>query len=284
MLSKILTRQPITLDPRQLKMIARGWGNEVVENTIVEKIIYHSDGLKVKGYIAYPKDQTKKYPCIIWCRGGYKNSGAIDEFNAYGMFGQLASWGYVTFAPQYRGSPGSEGVDEFGGTDLNDVLNIIPLAEEIDCADKNIWAIEGWSRGGMITYLTLTRTNIFKAAITVGGIANLQCSSGESKFMQHLYKSNTEHDKQKLLQKCYERSIINFPEKLCSTTPLLLLHGIADNSVPAQDSIELATQLKELNHPYELVLYENGDHFLKKHRKEVNEKRKSWFEKHLFNY
>ncbi len=278
---KIVSRETIILDQQKLKIIGRGWGDEVIKNIVVEKMIYLSDGLKVKGYIAYPKDQTKKYPCVIWCRGGYKNSGAIDEFNAYGMFGQIASWGYVVLAPQYRGSSGSEGVDEFGGSDLNDVINIMPLADEIKCADKSVWGIEGWSRGGMMTYLTLSRTNIFKAAITVGGIANLQCSSKESKFMQHLYKSTTEHDKQKQLQKCNERSIINFPGKLSKNTPLLLLHGTADNRVPAQDSIELAQKLEELDYPHELVLYENGDHFLKKHRKEVNEKRKGWFDRYL---
>lgn len=281
MSSKIIIREKIILNLNQEKIINRGWGDGVIKNTLVEKMIYLSDRLKVRGYIAYPKDQTKKYPCIAWCRGGYKNSGAIDEFNAYGMFGQIASWGYVVFAPQYRGSTGSEGTDEFGGSDLNDVLNIIPLADEIKCADKNVWGIEGWSRGGMMTYLTLTRTDIFKAAIVVGGIADLKCSSQESKFMQHLYKSSVEPDDKEFLQKCNERSIINFPEKLCSTTPLLLLHGTADNRVPAQDSIELARKLKEFDHPHELVLYENGDHFLKKHRKEVNEKRKHWFENFL---
>ena len=282
MLSKIIERRFVELNPTQQKMIKSGWGNESIDNTIVENITYLSDGLKVKGYIAYPKDQSKKYPCIIWCRGGIGNAGAIDEFNASGIFGQIASWGYVVFASQYRGNAGGDGKDEFGGSDVNDVLNLISLADEIDCADKSCWGIEGWSRGGMMTYLTLTRTDIFKAAIVIGGIANLRCNSEESKFMKRLYeitmgKSETENFK----QSCESRSIINYPDKLAKSTPLLLLHGTADDRVLVHDSIDLAEKLKELNHPHELVLYENGDHFLKSHRKDINEKRKEWLKKYL---
>jgi len=280
--SSLIEREKINLSPIQQKMIKSGWGDDTIDKTTVEKITYLSDGLKIKGYLAYPNDTSQKYPCVIWCRGGIGNAGAIDEFNASGIFGQIASWGYVVFASQYRGNAGSEGKDEFGGPDVNDILNLIPLAEELEFADKKIWGIEGWSRGGMMTYLTLTKTNIFKAAIVIGGIANLRCNSEESKFMKRLYeitmgKSGTEDFK----QKCESRSIINFPEKLSKNTPLLLLHGTADDRVLVHDSIDLSEKLKELKHPHELVLYENGDHFLKSHRKEVNEKRKDWFKKFL---
>jgi dipeptidyl aminopeptidase/acylaminoacyl peptidase len=280
--AKIIDRKIIELSDIQKKMTRSGWGIGAIDDTTVEKIMYLSDGLKVSGYIAYPKDQSSKYPCIIWCRGGIGNAGAIDEFNANGIFGQIASWGYVVFASQYRGNAGGEGKDEFGGSDVYDVLNLIPLADEIECADKRRWGIEGWSRGGMMTYLTLTRTDIFKAAIVIGGIANLRCNSEESKFMKRLYeitmgKAGTGNFK----QRCESRSIINFPEKLSKNTPLLLLHGTADDRVLVHDSIDLAEKLKELNHPHELILYEKGDHFLKSHRQEVNEKRKEWFKKFL---
>lgn len=280
--SKIIEREKINLSPIQQKMIKSGWGDDTIDKTTVEKITYLSDGLKIKGYLAYPNDASQKYPCIIWCRGGIGNAGAIDEFNASGIFGQIASWGYVVFASQYRGNAGGEGKDEFGGSDVNDILNLITLANELEFADKTSWGIEGWSRGGMMTYLTHTRTDIFKAAIVIGGIANLRCNSEESKFMKRLYeitmgKSSTDDFK----QRCESRSIINFPEKLSKNTPLLLLHGTADDRVLVHDSIDLSVKLKELSHPHELVLYENGDHFLKSHRKEVNKKRREWFNKYL---
>ena len=99
--SSILERNEIVLNETQNKLIASGWGQEVLVNTITEKITYLSDDLKVKGYISYPTDKSKKYPCVIWNRGGIGNKGAIDSFTARGIYGQLASWGYVVFATQY---------------------------------------------------------------------------------------------------------------------------------------------------------------------------------------
>ena len=141
---KFLEREKIELNEAQTKMLISGWGKDVYENTIVERISYLSDNLKVKGYLAYPGDNSeKKFPCIIWNRGGYENRGAIDSFTARGIFGQIASWGYVVFTSQYRGNAGSEGKEELGGSDVNDILNLIPLADELEFTEKEKWGIPG---------------------------------------------------------------------------------------------------------------------------------------------
>lgn len=278
----ILERNKLKLTDSQLKIIKSGWGADAVDNAVVWKITYTSDGLKVKGYIAYPKDDTKKYPCIIWNRGGIGNAGAIDSFNAQGIFGQLASWGYVVFASQYRGNDGGEGVDEFGGSDINDVMNLIPLAEEIETADNSIWGIEGWSRGGMMTFLALTKADLFKAAVVTGGIANLRCNADESPFMKKLYQATMgQYGSDDFQSKCDSRSVINFADKLSKETPLLLMHGTDDKRVLPHDTLELSLKLIELKIKFRLVMFEEGDHFLKSHRKEVDTLRKMWFDKHL---
>jgi len=280
--SRILSRQEIKLNESQNIMIASGWGQDVLDNTITEKITYSSDGFKVKGYISYPIDKSKKYPCVIWNRGGIENRGAIDSFTARGMFGQIASWGYVVFASQYRGNDGGEGKDEFGGDDVNDVLNLIPLANEIENANKSKWGIEGWSRGGMMTYLALTKTSLFKCAIVSGGIANLRCSSDESPFMRRLYEVTMgKYQGEEFYQKCESRSIVKFADRLSIETPILIVHGTADERVLPHDSIDLSYKLLELKIPFRLVMLEGGDHFMKKHRKEVDEMRRKWFEKYL---
>lgn len=280
--SEFVERKEINLSDSQDKMIASGWGDNVVENTITEKITYLSDGLKVKGYIAYPKDDSKKYPCVIWNRGGIGNKGAIDSFTARGLFGQIASWGHVVFASQYRGNDGGEGKDEFGGSDVNDVLNLIPLANEIKNTHKEKWGIEGWSRGGMMTYLALTKTDRFKCAIVNGGIANLRCSSDESPFMRRLYEVTLgKHKEKEFYEKCESRSIVKFADKISKKTQLLIIHGTNDERVLPHDSIDLSYELLKLKIPFRLVMLEGGDHFNKKHRKEVDEMRRMWFNKYL---
>ena len=51
-MSNIISREIIELSEQQNRMIISGWGNDALENSVVEKIFYSSDGLKVSGYIA----------------------------------------------------------------------------------------------------------------------------------------------------------------------------------------------------------------------------------------
>ena len=285
MTSKILDRHEIHLPETHAKMIVSGWGKDAFENSIVERITYLSDlpadragGLKVKGYIAYPKDNSQKYPCIIWCRGGIGNKGAIDTFTARGIFGQLASWGYCVFASQYRGNAGSEGHDEVGGSDVKDILNLIPLADELSQADSNAWAIEGWSRGGMMTFLTLQRNPNFKCAVLVGAISNVVEYADNSPNLKSHYEDL--FGKERLEDELQKRSAINFVYEL-PKIPYLLIHGAEDKTVSSNQSKELAHKFEELKITHKLVLPQNGDHFLKKNRKEADELRKEWFQKYL---
>ena len=277
--NKIIDRGKIELIESQAKMLISGWGKDVYENTITEKVTYLSDGLKIKGYLAYPKEnKDKKFPCIIWNRGGYENKGAIDKFSARGMYGLIASWGYVVFASQYRGNAGSEGKEELGGNDVNDILNLMPLADELDFTDKEKWGMEGWSRGGMMTYLTLLKNPNFKCAVLVGAISNIKEYVITSDNRNSIYKKIIgEKDFDKKLE---DRTIINFTDKL-PKIPYLLMHGTSDETIPVEQTTEIAKKFDELNFTYELKLFDGGDHYLKRHRKEVDEMRRIWFDKYL---
>ena len=287
---KIINREEIKLNDTQTKMVISGWGKDTYDSTIVEKITYLSDlpaespdekagNLKVKGYIAYPKNnEGKKFPCIIWNRGGYQNKGTIDRFNARGMFGQLASWGYVVFASQYRGNDGGEGKEELGGEDVNDILNLIPLADELQMANKDMWGIEGWSRGGMMTLLALRKNKIFGCAVLIGAISNLKQFVESNPETEEIYKKIIgEKNFDKEVKK---RSAINFVNEL-PNIPCLIIHGGDDKTVSPNQSVELSKGLSKLNIRHKLVIVEGGDHFLRKHRKQVDEMRKEWYEKWL---
>lgn len=277
MAQKIIGREKIELSAAQQQMVKSGWGEEVLTETTVEKVTYDSDGLKVKGYIAYPKEEGK-FPCIIWNRGGYYDNGVIDLFNASGIFGQIASWGYVVFASQYRGNAGGQGKESLGGEDVNDILNLIPLAEEIPKADKNNWGIEGWSRGGMMTFLALAKDHDFKCAVLSGAISSLEKYVEDNPNLKKVYGEMI--GKKNLKENLSKRSTINFANTL-PKIPYLLMHGGSDETVSPLQSIELAKKFQEKNFNYRLVIFEGGDHFLKSHRKEVDSLRKTWFDRYL---
>jgi len=83
------------------------------------RIKYGSGGLKIGGYLVIPKDIEGKLPVIIYNRGGNRNYGLIDKNLNHLEY--LASNGYIVLASQYRGNIYSEGRDEYGGGDVDDI-------------------------------------------------------------------------------------------------------------------------------------------------------------------
>jgi dipeptidyl aminopeptidase/acylaminoacyl peptidase len=117
------------------------------------RITYLSDGLKVTGYIAEPKEKGI-YPCIISNRGGNTNFSQWNPFRIAFYLGRMASWKYVVIASQYRGNDGGEGKEEFGGKDIDDVLNLIPSLSQLPTQILQELELKD-CRGGMMTYLAL---------------------------------------------------------------------------------------------------------------------------------
>lgn len=139
--------------------------DEMLAKVELESFSYWSDGLKVKGFMARPKNPSKSCPCVIYNRGGNRDFGMLNPFRAALFLGPIASWDYVVVASNYRGNGGGEGKEEFGGKDINDVLNLFPLLESLPYADAARVGMIGWSRGGLMTCLAMTKTDRIKAAI-----------------------------------------------------------------------------------------------------------------------
>jgi len=275
----ILSEKEIILSENQKKFIESGWGNSVLNETVVNKIIYSSDGLDVNGYSAYPLNAEKtnrKYPLIIWNRGGSRKDGMIDEFLAKGIFGEMASWGYVVLASQYRRE------DEFGGNDVNDILNLFPVAENIIFCDAKNIGMEGWSRGGMMTYRVLSLTDKVKCAVIISGLADLFRSEESNDELANVYFNlfGTE-DEGEYISRKKKRSAVQFADKINKDSKILLIHGKEDDKVSHKDSVDMFKLLEENGVYSELKLIENGDHYLRKNRREISEIRKKWFDRYL---
>lgn len=253
---------------------------QYLNNVMIEKIVYLSDGLKVVGYLVTPK-QEGKYPGIIYNRGGNKEFGKINEQKVAFILAQIASWGYVVSASQYRGNDGGEGSEEFGGSDVNDVLNLVPLMQNNKMVIPEKLGIYGWSRGGMMTYLVLMRTAVFKAAVVGGGLSDLHMMKNTRPVMEEVYVDIIPGYLQNMDGLLNTRSAIKNVDKINETTPILMLHGTSDWRVVPQMALDLAESFTEQKIPYRLIMYEGGDHGLTEFRKEVNQEVRMWFKKYL---
>ncbi|HHG84195.1 MAG TPA: hypothetical protein ENJ82_05540 [Bacteroidetes bacterium] len=247
----------------------------------IETITYLSDGLKVKGYLAYPKS-GKHLPCVIYNRGGNRDFAALNEFKAAFILAKVASWGYMVAASQYRGNQGGEGREEFGGSDVNDVLNLVPAFTQLPQADTSRIGLYGWSRGGMMTYLALTRSCRFRAAVVGAGLTDLWAwmrtrpDTIESVFAANIpdYASNTKASLD-------ARSALQQVDHFCKTTPILMLHGSADWRVAPEMALDLSKAFIREKVPHRLVLFEGGNHGLSEFSAEVDDMVKNWLAKYL---
>jgi dipeptidyl aminopeptidase/acylaminoacyl peptidase len=280
---KILSKQPISLHDTiyaRADKISSSFGLELKKINFY-RISYLSDGLKVTGFLAEPKGNGK-YPCIISNRGGNREFGRWDTLRMALSLGQMATWGYVVIASQYRGNDGGEGKEEFGGKDLNDVLNLIPALSQLPTADTARIGIEGTSRGGMMTYLALKNTCRFKAAVVRAGTANAFTTIASRPEMEKYvfaelvpdYPANKERELK-------ARSAVFWADVMCKTTPLLIMHGSADWRVPPAEALELVQKLVASKHPTRFILFEGADHGIFEYRTERLAETKRHFDYYL---
>jgi dipeptidyl aminopeptidase/acylaminoacyl peptidase len=250
------------------------------ENVKFYHITYLSDGLKVKGYLAVPK-KAGKYPCVIFNRGGNREFSAITNAAFLRLIGKLAASGYVIAASQYRGNAGGEGSEEFGGKDINDVMNLMPLFAQLSQADTSRIGMFGWSRGGMMTYLALTKTNRIKAAVIGSGLADLfKAIESRPEFdtlWARIIPNFTTHKQEELKH----RSATYFADKINKNTPILILQGTGDWRVPTTQVLDLVNIFYRNKQPFRFILYEGGQHSLGEHKEDYDRQIENWFNTYL---
>ncbi|MGQ0568887.1 MAG: alpha/beta hydrolase family protein [Armatimonadota bacterium] len=250
--------------------------NRVID---IHQITYESNDHHVVGFTAEPKGGNN-LPCLICNRGGSKDFGAWTPAGVSSQLGLFASWGYMTITTQYSGNGGSEGKDEFGGSELNDVLTLYQVLKHYRRADTNRIGMFGASRGGMMTYLTLACVTWLRAAVTQAGEADLFRGFTERPKLKAWISDMFDVNDEKELRK---RSAVFWTERFCKTTPLLLLHGTSDWRVSVLNSLDMAVKLYQNRIPYRLVIFEGADHGITEFNKERLALTKEWFERYVMH-
>jgi dipeptidyl aminopeptidase/acylaminoacyl peptidase len=227
-------------------------------NSVYYELSYWSDGLRITGYLGYPKTRGP-HPAVVYNRGGNRDTGALSGIEIV----PLVEAGYVAAASNYRGSAGGEGQEEFGGADVDDVINLVILLQQLPNVDPDRIGMVGGSRGGMMTYIALKRdaAGIIRAAATVGGISDLFAwAQQRPDVVASVYVPLIGVSPSANPQPYEDRSAIYWPDQI--RVPLLLLYGDADHEVSPQQSITLAADLAAAGQPVQILAYPGGDHSL----------------------
>ena len=219
------------------------------------------EGIALEGIVTFPADYQagRKYPFMVLPHGGPEGNDTLrlDSFTRI-----FSGMGYVVLQPQYRGSTGY-GTDflnaiyqHFGDRAYRDVDSATDFAIAQGWADANRLTIFGWSAGGFMTSWTVTQTNRYKAAIEGAGITDWLSFMWTSDLQQIDYDARwPDKDPDAFLT----FSAVMHAENV--TTPLLILHGAADERVPTFQGREYFEVLAARGKTTRMVMYPGSPHF-----------------------
>lgn len=240
------------------------------------------EGISLEGIVTFPADfkSGRRYPFMVLPHGGPE---ANDSLN-FDMFTRvIAGMGYVVLQPEYRGSTGygseflSAIYQHFGDRAYRDVDSATDYAIAQGWADPEHLTIFGWSAGGFMTSWTVTQTNRYKAAIEGAGITDWGSFMWTSDVQQIDYDARwPDKDAEAFTQ----FSAVMHSENV--TTPLLILHGAADERVPTYQGREYFEVLAARGKTTRMVTYPGSPHFptVWEQRKDVFREIAAWLAKY----
>jgi dipeptidyl aminopeptidase/acylaminoacyl peptidase len=146
----------------------------------MEKITYRSSAsdLDIPAFVFQPLHSRgpKAHPALVWVHDGIRGH-VSEQYIPY--IREATSRGYLVIAPEYRGGIGYgkafyDAID-YGGREVDDVVTAVSvLTARYPPVDPARIGVIGWSHGGMIALLSVTRNpTLFKSAAAIVPVTNL---------------------------------------------------------------------------------------------------------------
>lgn len=203
-------------------------------------------------------DKTKKYPVLISIYGGPERSNVMDTYINNGTQQWYAKDGLIQVTMDHRASGhfGKEGVNymyhNFGYWEMKDYAAMVKWLIANGNADPTKICITGFSYGGYLTCYALT----YGADVFTHGMA------GGSVTDWSLYDTHyTER---------YMGTLADNPDGYKSSSPLnfvnnykgvlQIVHGVIDDNVHLQNSLQLIAKLEDAKKDFECMVYPGGRH------------------------
>ena len=224
-----------------------------------------SENVSLNGWMIKPHDfdASKKYPVLMFCYGGPASQTVTDSWGAgrpfnYFWYQMLAQQGYIIVSVDNRGT-GARGSEflkstyaDLGNLETLDQIETAKYLQKQNYVDADRIGIWGWSYGGYLTSLCMTKgKGLFKAGIAVAPVTNWR-------FYDTIYTERYLKRPQENAKGYDSNSPINFAKDLEGA--YLLVHGTADDNVHYQNSLEWVNALVNANKQFDMFFYPNKNH------------------------
>ena len=219
------------------------------------------DGTEMSAVLTLPKGrEAKDLPLILMPHGG----PAVRDDEEWDWWAQfIASRGYAVLQPNYRGSTGfgtkfnKLGEGQWGLKMQDDLVDAVGWAAKQGIADPKRVCIVGASYGGYAAFRAAQRDKgVYRCAVSFAGVSDMTAMLRyDGSFL------NGGRNKDYLRKQAPDLkavSPINFAADF--STPILIMHGKADQVVPVKQSREMVEKLKAAGATYRYVEQPLGDH------------------------
>ena len=251
----------------------------------MEKVRFVSkDGTEIESFVVKPPDfkQNHKYPTFLSIHGG-----PVSQYTyGYSFSPQFyAAHGYLVVLPNPRGSTGRG--EEFrkaiyqgwGIKDYEDVIAAVDHVIELGYADPDRLGVMGYSYGGFMTNVVITRTDRFKAAVSGAGHSLFIANFGHDIYQKwYVWELDLPWENRQLWEKL---SPLNQVHKV--TTPTVFICGQKDWNVPVLNSEMMYQSLKRLGIETQLVVYPDSHHggWKKQFNRDYSKRALAWMDKYV---
>lgn len=151
---------------------------------------------------------------------------------------------------------------QWGVVDVDDCVNGARYLVERGEVDGNRLMISGGSAGGYTTLCALTFRDVFRAGASHFGIGDLETFVHDTHKFESRYLDRLVGPFPERRDLYYERSAINFTERL--SCPVILLQGLEDKIVPPNQAEMMVEALRKKGLPVAYLAFEGEQHGFRK--------------------
>lgn len=248
------------------------------------------DGKEIEGLLHYPNDYKAgtRVPLILNIHGGPAGvfqQSFVGNRGSYPLASFMAK-GYAILRPNPRGSSGygtefrRANIRDWAGGDYEDLMTGVDHVIAMGVADPDRLGVMGWSYGGYMTSMIITKTNRFKAASAGAPVTNMMSFNGTAdipSFLPDYFEAEFWND-----PAVYSKHSAMFNIKN-ARTPTLIQHGENDLRVPIAQGYELFNALRRQGVPTRMIVLPRQPHGIQEPRLQIATMQSNldWFDRYL---